>query len=45
MVYINEEVSTSLNDEAKQLGKQIGELMRKIKMKIIETRTTKTRNP
>lgn len=45
MEYINEEVSTSLNDEAKQLGKQIGELMRKVKMKIIETRTTKTRNP
>ena len=45
MEYINEEVSTSLNDEAKQLGKQIGELMRKVKMKIIETRVAKTRNP
>jgi len=45
MEYISEEVSTSLNDEAKQLGKQIGELMRKVKMKIIETRTAKTRNP
>ena len=45
MEYINEEVSTSLNDEAKQLGKQLGELMRKVKMKISETRTAKTRNP
>lgn len=45
MGYINEDMSTSLNDEAKQLGKQIGELMRKVKIKILETRTAKTRNP
>ncbi len=42
MNYIDEITGTNLNEEAKQLGKQIGELIKKVKQKIREGR--KTRN-
>jgi len=40
--YIDEKTSASLNNEAQILGKQIGELIKKVKQRIVETR--KSRN-
>lgn len=45
MGYIDEITGNNLTDEAKQLGKQIGELIKKVKQKINEERKVKTRNP
>ncbi len=42
MRYIDEITGTNLNNEAKRLGKQIGELIKKVKQKMMEER--KTRN-
>ena len=39
--YIDELTGTSLNEEAKQLGRQIGELIKKVKQKIYEGRKLK----
>jgi four helix bundle protein len=41
--YIDEATGINLNNEAKILGRQIGELIKKVKQRISETR--KTRNP
>ena len=52
MNYIDEEAGNSLNEEAKQLGRQIGELIKKVKQRIAAIRKSKpsnskpvTRNP
>lgn len=44
MKYIDEMTRNNLNDEAKELGSQIGGLIKKVKQKIVEERKTKTRN-
>ncbi|MDP4263098.1 MAG: four helix bundle protein [Bacteroidota bacterium] len=44
MNYIDETTGNSLNNEAKFLGKQIGELIKKVKQKITDERRAKTRN-
>jgi four helix bundle protein len=45
MNYIDEITGNNLTDEAKQLGKQIGELIKKVKQKINEEKKLRTRNP
>ena len=42
--YIDEETGNSLTEEARQLGRQIGELIKKVKQKIADGRKTKSRN-
>lgn len=42
--YIDEMTGNNLNDEAKILGKQIGELIKKVKQRIAEERKARTRN-
>ena len=42
--YIDEETGNSLTEEARQLGRQIGELIKKVKQKIADERKTKSRN-
>jgi four helix bundle protein len=42
--YIDDNTGTILNEEAKQLGRQIGELIKKVKQKIAEERKPKSRN-
>lgn len=44
MNYIDEITGANLNDEAKQLGKQIGELIKKVKQKIRADRKPVTDN-
>ena len=41
MKYIDEHTGNSLNEEAKLLGRQIGELIKKVKQKIIEDKKLK----
>ena len=41
MKYIDEQAGNSLNEEAKQLGRQIGELIKRVKQKIAEVRKSK----
>lgn len=43
--YIDEDTGNSLTEEARQLGRQIGELIKKVKQKIADERKTKSRNP
>ena len=43
--YIDETTGISLTDEARQLGRQIGELIKKVKQKIGDERKSKSRNP
>lgn len=44
--YIEEKTGNELSEEAKQLGRQIGELIKKVKLKILDERKTKLhRNP
>jgi four helix bundle protein len=43
--YIDESTGNSLIEEARQLGRQIGELIKKVKQKIADERKTKSRNP
>ena len=43
--YIEEITGNDLNDEATLLGRQIGELIRKVKLKIAAERKPRTRNP
>ena len=43
--YIDEPTGHSLNEEAKLLGRQIGELIKKVKLKITDERKSKIRNP
>jgi four helix bundle protein len=45
MNFIDEITGNNLNDEAKLLGRQIGELIRKVKQRIAEERKARTRNP
>jgi four helix bundle protein len=45
MGYIDETIGNNLSDDAKQLGKQIGELIKKVKQKIADNRKIKTINP
>jgi four helix bundle protein len=45
MNYIDNVIGNNLNAETKQLGKQIGELIRKVKQKIVENRKVKAVNP
>jgi len=45
MNYIDEQAGNSLNEEAKQLGRQIGELIKMVKQKIVDVRKSKPRNP
>jgi four helix bundle protein len=41
--YIEEKTGIALNEEAKQLGRQIGELIKKVKQKISDEKKTKPR--
>ena len=43
--YIDETTGISLTDEARQLERQIGELIKKVKQKIGDERKSKSRNP
>ncbi len=43
--YIDETTGISLTDEARQLGRQIGELIKMVKQKIADERKSKSRNP
>lgn len=43
--YIDENTGTALTEEAWQLGRQIGELIKKVKQKIADERKSKSRNP
>lgn len=43
--YIDEITGVNLTEQASQLGSQIGELIKKVKQKIIFERKTKSRNP
>ena len=42
--YSDEGTGNSLTEEARQLGRQIGELIKKVKQKIADERKTKSRN-
>ena len=44
MNYIDGQTGDSLNEEAKQLGRQIGELIKLVKLKIADVRRSKPRN-
>ena len=43
--FIDERTGNNLNEEANQLGRQIGELIKKVKQKIADERKSKSRNP
>lgn len=43
--YIDETTGVNLTNEARQLGRQIGELIKKVKQKIADERKSKPRNP
>jgi four helix bundle protein len=43
--HIDESTGVNLTEEARQLGRQIGELIKKVKQKIADERKTKSRNP
>ena len=43
--YIDESTGVNLIEEIRQLGRQIGELIKKVKQKIADERKTKSRNP
>ncbi|MEQ1675439.1 MAG: four helix bundle protein [Chitinophagaceae bacterium] len=43
--YIDESTGLALTEEARQLGRQIGELIKKVKQKIADERKSKSRNP